>query len=68
MHIPFINSNDEGKMKNIRKIGEIVAGIGLYLSIFTNSYKVIGFWTMIAGAALLATWGLWWWKNWYFAK
>ena len=55
-------------MKNIRKIGEIVAGIGLYLSIFTNSYKVIGFWTMIAGAALLATWGLWWWKNWYFAK
>ena len=55
-------------MNHIRKIGELLAGIGLLGSLMFKEYAVVYFWTMMIGAALLAIWGFWWWKNWYFAK
>ena len=54
-------------MKYIQIIGKVLALSGLCMAVFTDKYQAIGFWTMI-GAALLAIWGVWWWKNWYFAK
>ncbi len=55
-------------MKYISNIGKILALSGLYLSVFTDNYQIVGFWIMMTGAAILAIWGFWWWKKWYFAK
>ena len=55
-------------MKYIQITGKVLALSGLYMAICTDRYQAIGFWTMMTGAALLAIWGFWWWKNWYFAK
>ena len=55
-------------MRCIRIIGNMLALSGLYLSVFTYNYQIISFWIMMTGAVILAIWGFWWWKKWYFAK
>ena len=55
-------------MKYVRIIGNVLALSGLYMAVFTDKYQIIGFWTMMVGASILAIWGFWWWKKWYFAK